>query len=404
MYRNKSNKRLYLLTCIFCFSVGIFCSDSILPSLPAITHALHSSEATIKLTISLYFVSIGVSTLAYGPLIEQFGARRCFFMGVPIFLAGSVVCLLSQNAGALIVGRVVQGIGAGAYTTVARGAIPTLYKGTQLTKVASMWAVISAMIPAVAPMAGGYVQHYFGWHANFAMIIFVVIVSGMVALFYLPDVKPTQQRFSWRFLFSSYQSAVADRTFILCPIISGLGYFSVICYVIFSPFLLQVTFGFSALQYSYLTLMTSLSLVLSALLSRFLANHLSSVQALLFASRMMVVGSLGLLGIQLFHPVSVFSVLVPCFLVLMGVFVMTANTFSLSMRLAKNLGIASALIGFVQLAGSGLLATVLSAIPSHSAITLGCCLSVVSVANLFCIYQLRKGAARYAFSTQERIH
>lgn len=385
MPETRFRKLLFLLTCVFCFSLAAFASDSFVPSLPAITQALHTHASLTKLTVSLYFLSLGISTLIYGPLIGQIGSRKTLFTGLSLLGLGSIVCLFSQHISLLIAGRILQGFGAGACMTVPRSVVPTFFQGKALTKVASTLALIAAFVPAAAPVAGSYVQHAFGWHANFSMILIISVIAVTLAYFNMAEITKKKATFSLTKLVTDYSKELQNKRFLLCPIIGGLSYLAVITYITLTPFLFQNELGYTAIQYSHIALVISLALIIGAIISRQLANHLSNIQALTLAGSVMAIGSVSLIGVHLLIPMSTLSIAIPCFIILMGVQMITSNTFSLSMQLTTNIGIASALIGFLQLAGSGGLANLLSLLHSHSGIPLGLVLSTITLTNLVCI-------------------
>ena len=389
---SKYEKILLLLTSVFCFSLAIFASDSFVPSLPAIAASLHASISVTKLTVTLYFLSLGITPLIYGPVINYIGSKKTLFIGFSLLFIGSIVCLASGSISTLIIGRIIQGSGAGACITVPRSLLPKYYQGKRLTQVASALALIAAFVPAVAPVAGGYLQHAFGWHANFVMILGLVIIAAMLAYFNIKHDTPNQanNKITIKSIIKDYETEICNWRFLLCPIISGLAFLTVITYITLTPFLFQTVLGYTPVQYGHIALMISSGMIVGAILSRQLAHRVSSSKALYVGGGLMFFGSACALIAALIFKTSAISIALPIFIILLGVQIITANTYSLAMHLTTNIAIASALIGFVQLAGSGLLANGLSFITETNAIPMGACLTVITLLNLFCIRLLAK--------------
>src|SRR5699024_10487925 len=63
---------------------------------------------------SAYTLAQAVTVPVYGRLADVFGRKRLMLLGVGLFLTGSVLCAIAPTMTALIVFRVVQGLGAGA--------------------------------------------------------------------------------------------------------------------------------------------------------------------------------------------------------------------------------------------------------------------------------------------------
>ncbi|MFY0144434.1 MFS transporter [Bacillus cytotoxicus] len=68
--------------------------------------------------ISVYLLATVISTPVFGKLADLYGRKIMFTIGVVIFLSGSMLSGFSQTMGQLVIFRTIQGIGAGALTTI----------------------------------------------------------------------------------------------------------------------------------------------------------------------------------------------------------------------------------------------------------------------------------------------
>ena len=86
-----------------------------------IAPSLYAWLTTAYLVMATFMLPI------YGKLSDRFGRKPILILGVTIFLAGSLLCGVSQGAISLIAARGVQGVGAAALFTTAFAVIADLY-------------------------------------------------------------------------------------------------------------------------------------------------------------------------------------------------------------------------------------------------------------------------------------
>src|ERR1700682_2831957 len=80
-------------------------------ALPTIVHDFHAPLSTVSWTISGYVLMIGVLPMGIGRLGDLWGQRKVYLAGLGIFSVASLACGLAPNISALIIFRVLQGIG-----------------------------------------------------------------------------------------------------------------------------------------------------------------------------------------------------------------------------------------------------------------------------------------------------
>src|SRR5688572_27494764 len=104
-------------------SIGPFAIDMYLPALPAIGRGLRADRAAVQRSLMVFFAAIAVSQLVYGPASDRFGRKAPLFLGLCLFVVGSVGCALAASIEALIAWRVVQGVGGGATLVMPRAIV-----------------------------------------------------------------------------------------------------------------------------------------------------------------------------------------------------------------------------------------------------------------------------------------
>lgn len=130
---------------------------------------------------SVYLLGQAASVPVFAKLSDTFGRKPIMFVGIALFLAGSVLCALSWNMTALIAFRALQGIGAGAITPTAMTIAGDIYTVRERAKaqayIASVWAISSV----AGPTLGGVFSQFVSWR----WIFWVNVPLSLLALFIL---------------------------------------------------------------------------------------------------------------------------------------------------------------------------------------------------------------------------
>ncbi len=105
------------------------------PAMPELVRAFGTSDATIKLTLSIYFAGFSVAQLLAGPASDAFGRRRATLSFVGIYIIGSLLAAFAPDVGWLLAGRLIQGIGASVGITVARAIVRDQFVGVEASRI-----------------------------------------------------------------------------------------------------------------------------------------------------------------------------------------------------------------------------------------------------------------------------
>jgi MFS family permease len=87
----------------------------LVPAFGDLVLQLHSDVATVTWLLTGYFAAAAVCTPIVGRLGDMFGKRRMLVISLSAYAAGSVLAAIVPNVGAVIAGRVVQGVAGGLF-------------------------------------------------------------------------------------------------------------------------------------------------------------------------------------------------------------------------------------------------------------------------------------------------
>ncbi|WP_245852035.1 MDR family MFS transporter [Isoptericola jiangsuensis] len=125
-----------------------------------------------------YLLAAALSTPLAGRLSDVLGRKRLILAGIGLFLAGSVLCGAAWSMTAMIVGRVLQGLGSGAVMPVSQTIAADIYTLEERARtqgyLASVWAVSSVVGPAL----GGVFSEFVGWRWIFWINLPLCVLAG----------------------------------------------------------------------------------------------------------------------------------------------------------------------------------------------------------------------------------
>jgi DHA1 family bicyclomycin/chloramphenicol resistance-like MFS transporter len=160
------------------------------PAIPAVKAAFGLSDALAQFTFSIAVFGMGVATLVYGTLADRLGRRPVLLSGLMLFLVGTVASATAVNVPMLVLGRLVQAVGAGCGLTLVRTIARDAYGPERLVKAIAYLTMFYAIGPLIAPAAGGVLVDAFGWRSvfAFALVAGAAITATVYAVVY--ETKP----------------------------------------------------------------------------------------------------------------------------------------------------------------------------------------------------------------------
>jgi EmrB/QacA subfamily drug resistance transporter len=176
-----------------CFALFMIMLDNTVVNvaLPSIQQDLGASISGLEWTINGYTLSFAVLLATGGRLGDIFGRRRMFLAGVVIFATSSATAGFAPDETALVISRVVQGVGAALMMPGTLSIITDAFPAHERGKAMGTWAGVSALALAVGPVLGGFLTEHVSWRAIFYINIPVAIGAVMATLFAVRESRDT---------------------------------------------------------------------------------------------------------------------------------------------------------------------------------------------------------------------
>jgi DHA1 family bicyclomycin/chloramphenicol resistance-like MFS transporter len=341
-----------------------FAIDTVLPALLQIAAAMDSSAAAASLTLSTFMAGFAIAQLAFGPLSERIGRKPTLLIGCVLFTLASVLCALSPGIVFMLAARFAEGCGAGAGMVMVFAIVRDLFDGTAGRTKLSFVSLVIGVAPMLAPTLGAVILLAGDWRTIYAVLGLggaVLVAAVWLGLDEsLARCDPHALRAGR--LFAGYREVLRHRVALPYILVNGLGFGCMFAYVTGSAFVLMQVQGLSTLEYGLAFAGTAASIMLGALVSGKLGQrHVPAAVPLTLGLALAVIGSTALLVLTL-AGVSSFGVVYPLLLVSTcsyGLISPNASHGALQ-PLPHIAGVASASLGFVQMAGGSLAAALVA--------------------------------------------
>lgn len=221
----------------FCTSLTALAIDAMLPALYAIRSDLglvDQNEA--QLVISFIFIGMGVGQLFYGPLSDLYGRKRPLEFGLMLFMIGALISALTQSFEILLLGRLLQGLGAASTRVITTAIIRDFYVDEEMAKIVSLVMMIFVIVPAVAPGLGQIILYQFNWRYIFYLLFLLGLINYLWFMRRMPESLPKQNRLppSKQRLKAAILETLSHKNTMLYTVASGLIFGAFIGYLISS--------------------------------------------------------------------------------------------------------------------------------------------------------------------------
>lgn len=184
-----SSHRVIASACILMFLISLDVTV-VNVALPAIQDALNVPISSLSLTVVAYTLPFATLMLSAGALSDRFGPARVYMSGMVILGIGSLIGAAAPHFAVLVLGRVVQGIGAALCMPSSLAVLRSSVPSHQLGQAIAIWGFSGSVAIAVGPILSGVLVQYTTWQSVFIINIPVVALAAWLIL---PVVQSVRQ-------------------------------------------------------------------------------------------------------------------------------------------------------------------------------------------------------------------
>ncbi len=220
-------------------------TDLYLSTLPGIATYFNASVASVQSTLWIFIAAFGTWQLLAGPLSDRFGRYPIVVAGAFTYCAASVLATFAPSLELLIVGRILQAVGACTCLVGARGFIRDLYSPTEGARMLANAATLMSLAPLIGPLLGAALYVRYGWRSSFALLAAFSLLLACTAAIKLKETNTRRNphALSWVPMLRTYASVARSPAFRAYTLAAAATYACLFAFLSGSSFVLINVLG-----------------------------------------------------------------------------------------------------------------------------------------------------------------
>ncbi|HEV7161875.1 MAG TPA: MFS transporter [Solirubrobacteraceae bacterium] len=161
-------------------------SSSVVPALPTMQHALHTTETGITWLLTAYLLSASVGTAILGRLGDMYGKERLLLITLIILAAGTLLAAVSSSLGVIIVARFIQGASGGIFP-LAFGIVRDEFPREKVAGSIGLLSAILGVGAGVGIVLSGVIVEHLSYHWLFWIPLLATLIAAVATWRFIPE-------------------------------------------------------------------------------------------------------------------------------------------------------------------------------------------------------------------------
>ncbi|PAJ30737.1 DHA2 family efflux MFS transporter permease subunit [Staphylococcus aureus] len=149
-------------------------------ALPKINTEFNISASTGQWLMTGFMLVNGILIPITAYLFNKYSYRKLFLVALVLFTIGSLICAISMNFPIMMVGRVLQAIGAGVLMPLGSIVVITIYPPEKRGAAMGTMGIAMILAPAIGPTLSGYIVQNYHWNVMFYGMFIIGIIAILV--------------------------------------------------------------------------------------------------------------------------------------------------------------------------------------------------------------------------------
>lgn len=230
---------------------GPFVTDMYLPVLPQMADIFNCSVSTAQLGLTMSLIGLAAGQLFFGPLSDKYGRRPVLLFSLLMFVASTILILISPTIELFNICRLFQGIGGAGGIVLSRSIATDYYSGRELAKTLAIIGAINGIAPVASPVIGGFVATFTGWQGIFLVLLAIgLVIIAMCVVF--KESHPLEKRSTAGIIktFASFRELLRLPYFTVYVLMYAFACAILFAYISSASFIIQNHYGYSRLIFS----------------------------------------------------------------------------------------------------------------------------------------------------------
>lgn len=336
-------------------------------SLPLVASYFNKPASLVLDTVYYYLLSYGLAQLVVAPFISRIGFKNTAIMGFSIFAVGIIIILLAPSLFVLIVGRSIQGFGGATMYVLIRTLIQKKYHEKETNIAFSILESFAMITPTLAPLFAASLLEFVSWKGLFYFILCYVVFAIIMINKMLDNIKikPTPRLKS---ILLNYKNLLLNFNYVRFLIVILFTFTPTIFCLSSLPVILSGNFGFTPIQYSLCMSLSMCGSFLGTIFSKVANQNNTKNNAIKVAIFTMIFSGIIMKAINILNINSLILFMLSVSAIFFSFGVIFPNAVADSFKkVSHKTGAEVALLGFFQVAGSGVINFTLTRFVSNPA-------------------------------------
>ncbi|MBT6586477.1 MAG: MFS transporter [Gammaproteobacteria bacterium] len=289
------DNRKFLFVLILAGTIlGLAGTDLVLPAVPTIPETIKGTLSQAQLVLAAFTGGTAIGLLVFGELGARYDKKSLLLGTLAAYSITSFLCSFSGTILELVGYRVVQGFFAAAPAVFAPGLIRQLFDDRSALRALGLVGSIESVVPALAPVAGAWLLHYWDWRASFFITAGLTFLLSIIWLFtpVLPTGSAEQQDTVSR---SGYLALLRSGYFLRYALSQAFTLGGLLIFVFGAPTVITISMNGSLSDFVIMQVIGITLFIIASNTVHFLVERIGPERTIWFGSGLSAIGSVAIL-------------------------------------------------------------------------------------------------------------
>lgn len=160
----------------------------LLTATPHIMNEFHLTENSAQWVTTIFMLVNGIMIPISAFLMESFTTRRLYLISMVVFISGTLISAISFNFSMLMIGRIIQAVGAGIIFPLMMTVFMLIFPVKKRGYAMGIAGLVISFAPALGPAVSGWMIEFLPWRSVFYVILPIAIMDLLAAYFFMRNI------------------------------------------------------------------------------------------------------------------------------------------------------------------------------------------------------------------------